>query len=502
MAYMLLIVFLFVVIPAIGVGIWLASSAIFGRILEALLQSRFACTNKTVFAIRKTLIICVILALIWKVIVLINSQFIIFSYYGAWVGAHVATLTAIIIAVVFAFLKKPENFDSFKARTHVGMLVVSVVYLAFVGIPHGWLTQGPRATWADELRITECYRYQYRLHVRRTWQTNAEITLVATDVENGVTHEIKLPTDDSFGNRFPSVPMRHDSTSAAWATLAPTDYYNIYILTTSVFLFYQRVAFEIDFYSGHVASIPPVDIEYLFYMPFLTTPDCLFNFRIEWWQLLTETMGNSELRLRMINVDTEEEHVFTLITGGTMSLPTSEEHQTLQHEEIRLEPTAIPHIYTAMLPWRFGVFEINLQENTSTLSPEYFYSEWNTTADGAFDYRVYFNVFDYRRRNFSRNRLSQSFTGADGFLQIRNNLTGIERSIQLPGTARGCITFEDVALSPLDWFSIHYVEGYENYIAEIILPINSIRSQRHIHRYTLITSPSMHFGSRLTNYVP
>jgi len=134
--YILLILFIVIVIPAMGFGIWLVISTLLGIVLGVLL-GHFINLGKIIFSVRKILIICVALACTWEILMIFNSQPAIFyfqGYWGYWVGAHIAVIIAIAITVIRAIQKKPENFDSFKARMQVGMLVTSVLYLAFVSV--------------------------------------------------------------------------------------------------------------------------------------------------------------------------------------------------------------------------------------------------------------------------------------------------------------------------------------------------------------------------------
>jgi len=134
MVYIILVLFIVIVMPAVGLGLWLAISALLGVVLGVLPLSRTVNLGKIIFAVRKILIICVTLAWAWEILMLFNSQSAILNYRGYWVGVHISIIIAITITVIRAIQKKPENFDSFKARMHVGMLVTSVLYLAFVSV--------------------------------------------------------------------------------------------------------------------------------------------------------------------------------------------------------------------------------------------------------------------------------------------------------------------------------------------------------------------------------
>jgi len=492
MAYLLIFPLIFIIFPLIGMAIWFAASAVLGLVIGSIASKNRSHGDKIIFVIMKILALLTILALIWKALVIINANQFVNTYRGsALLFTHAVILFAIISTVILAIIKKSAAFDGLKPKLHAGMLAASIVYLAIVGMPHGWLTEGPRATWTDQPRITDCGQYRYYINVRRTWRVNAKVTLIATNLSTNQTYTIALPTDEYFGRRYPAPPMRNDR-AASWASLEPANnHQHMFILTTcDRSLFYRRIAFEIDFYTGTTTSVPPVDYEYLYYTPFTTTPDGLFNTRLEWWQLVQATRGASELRLHMVNVDTDEEHRFTLIVGSTTPIASLPFSRAPQHEEIMILPTESPYIYTAILPNRFAVFEINLKENTSTLAQEYSYSAWHATSDSTLEYRIIVPFIGYSRRRFSG--ISSHSPSAHVILQLRDTFSGTESSMYLPQSIARHVTFNDVVSHPLDWLTIHSQEYSELYIAEILLPESTHREAFHV-RFTLRASPTVRF---------
>ena len=478
----LLILLIILLISVIGVGIWLGVSAIFASVLLGL-------SDKKIFILRTVLLFIAIPAFVWKILITVKGRPLVGMGDGTYMSVHIVLLIAIALVIVFSVCKRPKYFADFKSTLHVGMLVSSLIYLVATGMPHGWLTEGPRATWIDQPRITECGRFRYYMTVSRTWNENVLLTLTAADVATGRVNLIPLSTDDDFGYRYPRTPMLSPS-SPNWADLEATDNPNVYILTTnSLSLFYRRLAFEVNIYSGSVTSVSPASREYLIYSEFETTRNGLFDFRLEWRQYLAEVRGERELRLRMVNLKTEENFVFTLLTGSNRAMDGSFLRRPTP-ESVRLLPTDISHIYTAILPERFAVFEIDLQENSSQLTPEYFAGAWFVTEDDVFWYRIYVSPITYERRSFT-DIASDTFAVA---LQIININTGEENLVWLPHSIRQRVTMDDVMRFQLDWVTINFDENAGIYIAEITLPFTAQRG-RVAARYTLRTSPHMHFGA-------
>ena|GEM_PF-6159166 len=467
------------------IPLWLAASALIGLFTCALRNNYFD-DDKAFFMLRKIFITCTTIGLLWIFIVTVHVFSFINSYRGHWIIPNGGLVVVIIIAIIYTIRNKPVNFINFKPNLHIGMLIASIGYLLIIGVPHGWLTQGLTTTWTDTVRYTETSRYQYHVHIRRTWRTN-EITLAITDTYTDTytdtKHPLNLPFDEQFGHRFPASPTRFGYEN--WGYLTATNDPNVYVFTTTLSLFYRRVAFMINFYTNKITSTVPEALEFLYHPIYSTTADGLFDYRIEIRQRVNETIDNSELRLRMVNTNNGNIHIFTLLTGSTARIRVNQTDPSELHESLRLEPTTTsPHIFTVILPRRFAIFEINLMDNTIITPQEYFYGPWRTTAKNTLEYRIVVEPINFAVLNFNGESFHQSaFPSARARIQIRNITTGNITYTWLPWTVRQQITVDDL-LSPLDWLYLHPIEGSVNYTAEITIPANNQRREPIVFQYT------------------
>ena len=135
--YVMAIMFVFVFVPLFGAALWFVASAFLAFILGILAESRIIRADAIIFAIRKGLIISTILALAWRLLIRIMRPLPYVTYQDVSAAAHAGALVACVFAVIIAIKNRPTNFNNFKARLGVGMLVVSIIFLVITNMLHG-----------------------------------------------------------------------------------------------------------------------------------------------------------------------------------------------------------------------------------------------------------------------------------------------------------------------------------------------------------------------------